>query len=574
MFKFIKSLFGDSPRPEPVSKSSNPAVEPAPAAVPAHAPTVAPAPAPARPAIAQARPTAAPPRAPAPVPHLQGAPYVELPLACITQRLSEHLRARMSRPPGHGDLVRVSLTSTLEQLPRGAVRIPFRELRLGAPSGLFTGSSDLDEVPVDLPLAEILSRLKPSYLARRPDQKRLSSPEALPSVFSSRTGRAAAPAVNSTPNLRDEAGSSRIIAESGGKSIPAPSALRVNPTAPGHAHQPASPSHSSASTLHPITGHPTSQRVSEISPRVPAPATHRPTPPATPVEPPSKPTHWLQTPQAEPLKVPLVSLARNWPESLRRDILGAHLSASVNFPFTELEAAMKRGQAMFTWKQLRLWLHPKPSTVLAEHDAVSLELPLAVIVPLFLARRSEPGSPKKKLNAETMPDVFQARKPAEAPQPLPQETESSAAAPASTDPRLRKEDAKPEAANSVAPDQLTLARSSGLPTQTVQRACHLTGVAGALLATTDGLVIAGQLPSKMNVDTAAGLLPQIFSRIAQYTRELKLGEPSQVEIMVENVPLCVIKTPNALFAVLGKNAEPLPKLQLSALAKQLSQRTT
>ena len=77
----------------------------------------------------------------------------------------------------------------------------------------------------------------------------------------------------------------------------------------------------------------------------------------------------------------------------------------------------------------------------------------------------------------------------------------------------------------------------------------------------------------MKAETAAGFLPQIFNRLNQYTRELKLGDPSQVEVLVGQVPLQIIKTNGVYFAVLGKSAEPLPKLQLIALANQLSQPT-
>jgi predicted regulator of Ras-like GTPase activity (Roadblock/LC7/MglB family) len=98
-------------------------------------------------------------------------------------------------------------------------------------------------------------------------------------------------------------------------------------------------------------------------------------------------------------------------------------------------------------------------------------------------------------------------------------------------------------------------------------------VAGALVATLDGLIIASQLPNSMNSETAAAFLPQIFTRLGQYTRELKLGDPSEVEMLVGKVPLQIYRTPYCFFAVLGKATEPLPKLQLAALAAQIPART-
>jgi predicted regulator of Ras-like GTPase activity (Roadblock/LC7/MglB family) len=281
--------------------------------------------------------------------------------------------------------------------------------------------------------------------------------------------------------------------------------------------------------------------------------------------------------------VGLVAVAKNWPDAIRREILAAHLAASVNIPFDELEAAMKRGKAVFSWKQLRLWYHPKPSTALSEHDAANLDLPLSVLAPLFLARRGETAPARKAVKTEEIPDVFHTRKPGEPSasevkaetqpeaRPAPQPTLESLASIALPQPGAKP--ATSAASASSAPDALTLARSSALPMELVQRACHLNGVAGALLTTTDGLVIASQMPSSMNSDAAAGFIPQIYSRLAQYTRELKLGEPGQVEIIVGKVPLQIMKTPSSFFAVLGKAAEPLPKLQLTALAGQLSPRT-
>jgi len=127
------------------------------------------------------------------------------------------------------------------------------------------------------------------------------------------------------------------------------------------------------------------------------------------------------------------------------------------------------------------------------------------------------------------------------------------------------------AGGAVPLDRLTAARSSPLPTQLVQRACHLSGVSGALLATADGLVIASQVAQGMSAEAIAAFLPEIYGRLNQYTRELKLGDPTNIELVAGNIPLQIFKVANTFYALFGKAAEPLPKLQLSALAAQLSQ---
>src|ERR1041385_469091 len=119
MFSFIKSLFGDTPQAAVVPKSSiAPQAEPVPMATPlARVPVTVPAPA---------------------------GPSLEIPLASVTDRLNPALRSHLLRSPTSGDMLKLPLATALEQLPQGAVRISFRELRQGAP-GLFMGATELDE---------------------------------------------------------------------------------------------------------------------------------------------------------------------------------------------------------------------------------------------------------------------------------------------------------------------------------------------------------------------------------------------------------------------------------------------
>ena len=115
-------------------------------------------------------------------------------------------------------------------------------------------------------------------------------------------------------------------------------------------------------------------------------------------------------------------------------------------------------------------------------------------------------------------------------------------------------------------------RQNMTPADIVQRACRLSGVAGALVTTLDGFTVAGQMPSGINAETMAGFLPEIFNRLGKYTTELNLGEPTQVEVLMDKVPLHIVKRGALFFAVLGKASENLPKVQVSVLASQLSTR--
>jgi predicted regulator of Ras-like GTPase activity (Roadblock/LC7/MglB family) len=110
--------------------------------------------------------------------------------------------------------------------------------------------------------------------------------------------------------------------------------------------------------------------------------------------------------------------------------------------------------------------------------------------------------------------------------------------------------------------------------EVVQKCATLRGVAGAVITTADGLLVAGVWPDGVTTESAAAFMPQMFSRVCQYSRELRLGDPGQFTLLIENVPLQLFRTGNNYFTVLGKAGEPLPKVQLSALALRLAQDTT
>src|SRR5262249_41608627 len=81
--------------------------------------------------------------------------------------------------------ISIPLEMILSQLPRGAVKIAFGELRQAAPE-LFEGGADRDRVLVALPLSEILAQLNPALIARRRVQKKVEVPQEIGSPFDSR----------------------------------------------------------------------------------------------------------------------------------------------------------------------------------------------------------------------------------------------------------------------------------------------------------------------------------------------------------------------------------------------------
>ena len=105
--------------------------------------------------------------------------------------------------------------------------------------------------------------------------------------------------------------------------------------------------------------------------------------------------------------------------------------------------------------------------------------------------------------------------------------------------------------------------------EVADKASALRGVAGAIITTADGLPVAFRLPEDLSGNLVAAFVPQMFTRIVQYTRDLKLGDARHITLFIENVPLQIFKTGSVYFTVLGKAGENLPKPQLTAIASAL-----
>ena len=110
------------------------------------------------------------------------------------------------------------------------------------------------------------------------------------------------------------------------------------------------------------------------------------------------------------------------------------------------------------------------------------------------------------------------------------------------------------------------------PQEIVARALVLPGVAGAIVTLADGLRVASQVPGDMNADAVAAFLPQIFERVNQSTRELRMGALNNVGFTVGNVPWKIFRINSIYFAAFGRAGEALPKSQLAGLAAELDRK--
>jgi predicted regulator of Ras-like GTPase activity (Roadblock/LC7/MglB family) len=101
-------------------------------------------------------------------------------------------------------------------------------------------------------------------------------------------------------------------------------------------------------------------------------------------------------------------------------------------------------------------------------------------------------------------------------------------------------------------------KESWLPTEVVKNLVNVPGVAGALVALQEGLVIAHKLPEPLKGEVFAAFLPQVFARLNQYSAEMKLGGVSEIVIHANGGPCHLFRRGQVYFAALGHPDATLP----------------
>jgi hypothetical protein len=81
--------------------------------------------------------------------------------------------------------------------------------------------------------------------------------------------------------------------------------------------------------------------------------------------------------------------------------------------------------------------------------------------------------------------------------------------------------------------------------------------------------VASHLSPELNGETLAAFLPQIFGKVTQCTKELRMGELNNLHFTVGNIPWKIFRVNAIFFAAFGRVGEPLPTGQLAALAAEL-----
>ena len=542
--------------------------------------------------------------------------HVHIALATIAASLPEAISHKVPADPEQ--FVPIPVEKVLPQLAHGQVVMTAAELRECSPD-FFSALAGHDDIPVTLPLGDIVSQLSPQLFGRR-SQRRLDVPAEVGPVFGGASSGGASvakplpsqPAQRVQPTVTSTTPSSApaVVQAPAGRIAMSPQALaslgtntKVSlPTRPATTAAPR--------PVNPIPAAPVTTPAT--TPSVPAATFSR-----TPITVPKKPAAPAKL--TGELAVPLSSVCTDWIDEVRTQLIDVDVAQSqILVPLELLVPLMKSGRILFSWQEVAGWIQP-PLTIppTPKVGEMPVELPLKVIAPLFMANHRS-GGQKRVTVDESIPDLFgggdasaavqpqaaaEASPPAAVPSvpampearstPAPVSTSPApmAAAPAltmaqpaptkaqTTQPTLRMAPAAPQVASApVAPSesQCSVEQVIGPVTarfgakEIVAKTARLPGAAGALLVMNDGLLVTSQIAPQFKSDTIAAFLPQMFGRMTQYTKELSLGSLDRITLSVESGEWHVFKTPNIYFAVLGKRGEALSLNLLAQVAAELS----
>jgi predicted regulator of Ras-like GTPase activity (Roadblock/LC7/MglB family) len=536
------------------------------------------------------------------------------------------------RHPDVGDAtVSIPLEKVLSQLSRGSVKISFGELRQASP-GVFSTENDRDRVLIQLPLNEILTQLNPALIARRRVQKQVEVPDDISSPFESQNQNFTfsigsgqpqrapqpqhtpppqyAPPPQHTPPPQHVPPSVDHIPDMFTRSqhVPQPPPPAAPASIPFQPARPATPPPSplgipagrntitSAATPPPPAAEPLispeiaaasralrsfeNKSPNSIAPGpnsiAPGPNSIAPGPNSIapgpnnggPIPFTAQPAKNNNNNASETLAVSLTAIAENWPEGVRKEVVQLNLvDAKVHLPIDIVEPALRQGRIAFPWKTVRSWIKGPGLSFNSPQDGTILEFPLKVVAPLFIARQREASKEQQKVKIDgDIPNLFFG---------FPQPDSQATAVAKPKDTNYYNWD---DAADSIRPPQEEVKRSSpgtkfinryATPNEVVSRASGLEGVAGSLIALPDGLMVASQLSPDLNGDTLAAFLPQIFAKVTQCTKELRMGDLNNLNFTVGNVPWKIFRVNAIFFAAFGRAGEPLPTGQLAALAAEL-----
>jgi predicted regulator of Ras-like GTPase activity (Roadblock/LC7/MglB family) len=463
---------------------------------------------------------------------------VDFPLKAITDLFGDELKAALRKQPSEHVQVHIPRALIQPQLAAGAVRITFAQLREVTPEIFFHAEAAPAGAKVQLPMEIVLQQMMP---ARRQGQRQPAAPMNIPSIFvkaeAARTN-GGVPRVSADPWYTPR----RPTYEA----PPEPQPAQPQPAAAPDAAAPDAPAADAPAAnkkhFQPLAA------VTERTRRAPEAAA------AAPSTPPGM------------FALPLAGVLAALPGEVRHALNGSEAQTALFFvPIGEIERRLRTGKLLFKWGQLRDWCNASLSALAApELDMLDIELPLAAVVPLFMAAR-EAQDPRKQVEIDArIPDIF-ARSKAATPHPAPP-APAPALAPAPAEPPAMRLEKMPEPAK---PEPLPTA---GAPAQIVGRLRALDGVTGSFIATADGLLVAGDVPNA-NENVLAAFAPTVFAQLTKYADMARLGLPESVDINLGGDLVHVRKAGNLYLGVLMSGGHPPPLAELARISKALQPHT-
>jgi predicted regulator of Ras-like GTPase activity (Roadblock/LC7/MglB family) len=612
---FFQNLFNR--RSSPGKSNGTAMLPPPPASIPTPPPQMTPtAPIPAPASIIPAEPSVPP------------EDCVSIPLKAITDLFPEELKGAIRKQPSEHVQVGIPRAIIQPQLAAGVVRITFAQLRAATPEIFFHEGGAPANTELLIPLEAVLRQMMPG---RRDDQRQASIPVNIPAIFgkagagrpgtggSTASGSGEAwysqrrPTYEAEPEPEPKAAAPtpangkkplqalRIVQEPGACPTP-PDPEVLAPVEPARAAIVSMPPTPPAAPPLPPTPVATAPAPAVHATPSPAPATAAPTPP-TPTPTASKP--------GDSVTIPLALILPVLPPAICHVLYGSDPAIeSFVIPLEEIESRMRFGKLRFKWDQLRGWCNAESFASVAED--IEVDLPLASVVPLFLAARKQPETRKKIEVDSRIPDVFgKSNTPADAPAvtpapaPIPEPAPEPAAdpEPAPVPTAERAPDPIPEPApiataapepapvSNAAPEPAPAASAFRLekapaqpaaiqtaagvpsPAQIIQQIRVLDGVTGAFLATSDGLLIAGDVPDA-NENILAAFAPTAFSQLAKYAEMARLDHPESIEIHFSSASIHVRKTGKIFVGVLMPHGHLLPHSALTLISATLQPHAT
>ena len=78
---------------------------------------------------------------------------------------------------------------------------------------------------------------------------------------------------------------------------------------------------------------------------------------------------------------------------------------------------------------------------------------------------------------------------------------------------------------------------------------QIKGVSGCILAMSDGVLLTGQLPPHLDQETISVFAPQLFKRVARYTKELRVGQVTRLSVFTDQQPLSIFHAGDTFLVV-------------------------